>query len=141
MLTTQFAGLGYNTKTIHSINIRGKYLRKILLGAFSDSSRLFFIPVVSIELLATCLLTGIARETLSGGPEDLSNYRLTDQNTCQLLPLASPSFDFSQGLIIKAKMMGYFVAHHFPHFCLNFIARATLCLYRPLKDAYLIRQD
>jgi hypothetical protein len=75
------------------------------------------------------------------GPKNHSKYLLTDQDTCQLLPLASPSFYLSQGLIIKAKVMGYFVAHHFPHFCLNFIARATLCLYRPLKDAYLIRQD
>ena len=37
--------------------------------------------------------------------------------------------------------MSYFVAHHFPYFCLNFVAKPTLRLYGPLKDAYLIRQD
>jgi len=66
---------------------------------------------------------------------------LTDQNICQLLSVASPSFYLSQSLIIKAEVMGYFVAHHFPYLCFNFVARATLCLYRPLEYAYFVGQD
>jgi hypothetical protein len=123
------------------MNARGKYLRNIVLGAFSDLSRLFFIPVASVEPLLTPLVTGTTLKTHSGDPKNHSKYLLTDRNTYELLPPASPSFYISQGLIVKAKVMGYFVAYHFCYFCLNFVAGATLCLYRPLKDAYLIGQD
>jgi hypothetical protein len=46
----KFAGLGYNTKRIHSINIRGKYLRNALLEAFSEFSGPSVIAVVSLKL-------------------------------------------------------------------------------------------
>ena len=34
----------------------------------------------------------------------------------------------------------YMNGNHFPYLGLNLVAGATLCLYRPLKDAYLVRQ-
>ena len=58
-----------------------------------------------------------------------------------MLLVASLSLDLSQSLIIKAEVMRYFVAHHFPYFCLDLIAGATLCLYRPLEYADLVGQD
>jgi hypothetical protein len=47
----KFRGLGYNTKRIHSINIRGKYLRKTFLETFSELSIPSVIAVPSIEPL------------------------------------------------------------------------------------------
>jgi hypothetical protein len=74
MLTTRFAGFGYNTKRIHSMNIRGKYLRRILLDAFSDLPELPFIPVVSIELPVTYLLASTVEKALTGVPENPNMY-------------------------------------------------------------------
>jgi hypothetical protein len=99
------------------------------------------MPVVSPELPLKYLLAGIAYKTFIGVPENQSKYMLTDQHACPLLPLAFPSFYVSQGLIIKAEVVGYFMAHHFPYFRLNFVAGTALRLYRPLKDTYLIGQD
>jgi hypothetical protein len=60
-------GLGYNTKRIHSINIRGKYLRKTLLKTFSDLSRPFGIAVVSIALLVIFLPNDITQNPPGSG--------------------------------------------------------------------------
>jgi len=48
---TRFKGLGYSTKRIHSINIRGKNLRNIFLKVFSGATQTSGIAVVSVELL------------------------------------------------------------------------------------------
>jgi hypothetical protein len=58
--------------------------------------------------------------------------------------LASPApltFYLPQSLLISTKMMSYFMAHYFPYFHLNFLAKATLRLYGFSEDAYLIRQN
>jgi len=56
----KFRGLGYNTKRVHSMNIRGKYLRKTFLETFSDLSIPSVIAVVSVEPLVIFFPTGIA---------------------------------------------------------------------------------
>jgi len=65
---TKFRGLGYNTRRIHSINIRGKYFRKTFLEAFSDFSRLSVIVVVSVEVLAISFPYGHSIENSYSDP-------------------------------------------------------------------------
>jgi hypothetical protein len=70
----KFRGLGYNTKKIHSTNIRGKYLRKTLLATLSDLLTPSIIAVVSVELLVISFFTGVAPRTLLRVRENKSKY-------------------------------------------------------------------
>ena len=47
----------------------------------------------------------------------------------------------AQSLLIDAKVVGYFVVHHFRYFGLGLRIRAALGLYRLLEDTYFIRRD
>jgi hypothetical protein len=64
----KFRGLGYNTKRIHSINIRGKYLRKTLLDIL-ETFKTPSIAVVPVALLVIFFLTGIAPNSYPGSGE------------------------------------------------------------------------
>jgi hypothetical protein len=65
---------------------------------------------------------------------------LSRRNICSLLPPAFLTFYPTQSFVVEAEVMGYFVPHHFTYSCLNFVVKATVRFYGPLKDADLIRQ-
>src|SRR4030043_822922 len=76
-LMIRFRGLGYNTKTTHSMNIKGKYLRNTLLNIkpFKNARYRCRYLIHQTQLpdelgnyFLLCLSTSILRKVSSSGP-------------------------------------------------------------------------
>jgi hypothetical protein len=62
-------------------------------------------------------------------------------NNCYLPPPVFLTLYLAQSLFVEAKVVGYFMAHHFLYRCFNFIAKAAVRLDGLLKYAYFIGQN
>jgi len=81
--------LGYNTKRIHSANIKGKYPRNAFLETFSEFSEPSLLAVVSVGLLVISFPTGKAQKPLIQAGRIKTNMIASHHNISPYPPYVS----------------------------------------------------